>query len=105
MADLSTTTPDKSWRLWGVLGVVAMLVLGAVLGIVVVPVVQGRAGGIDAYTAICRALGVSPGSPARATPPSAGVPFPVTQVSWSEATLGEVYRADRNSGARLAAER
>ena len=35
------------------------------LGVLIIPVVQGRSAGIDAYTAICRALGILPGSPAQ----------------------------------------
>src|SRR5450759_832350 len=72
-ARMSTTDAlkrDTSWRLWGALVVLAVLFLGALLGFVVLPVVQGAAAGIDPYTAICRALGVLPGSPARDTPTS-----------------------------------
>src|ERR1044071_7590269 len=61
---------DASWRLWSVLTVAALLIAGAGLGFIVLPVVQGWSGGIDAYTAICRALGVAPGSPARSNPTS-----------------------------------
>ena len=53
---------DRSWRLWGTLFV---LPVGGLLGFIVMPVVQGRAAGIDAFTAICRAVGILPGSPAR----------------------------------------
>jgi cytochrome c553 len=41
------------------------VLLGILLGVVIIPVVQGRSAGIDAYTAICRALGILPGSPAQ----------------------------------------
>src|SRR6516164_10219584 len=96
---------DRTWRLWGTLFVLAALAVGALLGFIVMPVVQGRAAGIDAYTAICRAIGILPGSPARPTPPSQAAPQPVTQVSWTAATFDELYRADRASGARIAEER
>src|SRR6516162_9598859 len=96
---------DGTWRLWGMLFVLAALAVGALLGFIVMPVVQGRAAGIDAYTAICRAIGILPGSPARPTPPSQAAPQPVTQVSWTAATFDELYRADRASGARIAEER
>jgi hypothetical protein len=55
--------------------------------VVVIPLVQGAAGGVGAYIAICRAIGILPGSPARPTPPSEAAPFPVTQVSWSDQTI------------------
>jgi cytochrome c553 len=96
---------DRAWRVWGAVAVIAVLLLGGLLGFVVLPVVQGAAAGIDAYTAICRAFGVSPGSPARATPPSDSAARPVTSVSWSMDTFGALYGADRASGERLAAER
>jgi cytochrome c553 len=96
---------DRQWRLWGGIAVGALLVVAAVLGILVIPVVQGGAGGIDPFTAICRAIGILPGSPARPTPPSESPPYPVTRVSWTDATLHELYRAERNDGAALAQER
>jgi cytochrome c553 len=96
---------DRAWRLWATLGVLAALVLGGALGFFVLPVVQGRAAGIDAFTAICRAIGVLPGSPARPTPPSRATAQPVTLVSWTPKTFAELYRADRANGARIAKER
>ena len=42
-----------------------IVLAGVLLGVLIIPVVQGRSAGIDAYTAICRALGILPGSPAR----------------------------------------
>ena len=61
---------DRKWRFWGTVFVLAGLAVGGLLGLIVMPVVQGRAAGIDAYTAICRAIGILPGSPARQTPSS-----------------------------------
>ena len=96
---------DRTWRLWGTLFVLAALAVGGLLGFIVLPVVQGRAAGIDAFTAICRAVGILPGSPARPTPLSRAAAQPVTLVSWTAATFGELYRADRANGARIAEER
>ena len=96
---------DRTWRLWGTLGVLAALTVGGLLGLIVMPVVQGRAAGIDAFTAICRAIGILPGSPARPTPLSRAAAQPVTLVSWSPTTFNELYRADRANGARIAEER
>jgi cytochrome c553 len=105
MVSATETAQDKTWRLWAAIAVFAALVIGGVLGFIVLPVVQGRAGGIDAYTAICRAFGVLPGSPARPTPSSQAAAQPVTRVAWTLDTLGELYRADRANGARIAEER
>ena len=96
---------DRTWRLWGTLFVLAALAVGGLLGLIVMPVVQGRAAGIDALTAICRAIGILPGSPARPTPLSRAMAQPVTLVSWSSTTFNELYRADRANGARIAEER
>jgi cytochrome c553 len=96
---------DRKWRLWGTLGVLAALAVGGLLGLVVLPVVQGRAAGIDAFTAICRAVGILPGSPARATPPYQAVAQPVTKVAWTPATFDALHGANRANGARIAEER
>jgi cytochrome c553 len=98
-------TGDKSWRLWSGVAVAALMTVAIVLGVVVIPIVQGQAGGIDAWTAICRAIGVAPGSPARPTPLSESPPYPVTRVSWTDATLAELYGAQRKDGEALALER
>ena len=104
-SDIAADRRDRSWRLWSALVVVAALVIGALLGFVVLPVVQGQSAGIDGYTAICRSLGILPGSPARPTPPSEAAAQPVTRVSWSMETFGELSNADPANGERLAAER
>jgi cytochrome c553 len=96
---------DRSWRLWGTLFVLAALAVGGLLGFIVMPVVQGRAAGIDAFTAICRAVGILPGSPARPTPSYQAVAQPVTKVAWTPATFDALYGADRANGARIAEER
>ena len=101
----SASAQERRWLLWPVFGVLAILAAAAGLGLVVLPVVQGEAAGIGAYTAICRALGISPGSPAHPTPPSDAAAQPVTRVAWTVATLDGLYRANRTNGARLAEER
>jgi mono/diheme cytochrome c family protein len=96
---------DRKWRLRGILGVVAALAVAGLLGFIVLPVVQGRAAGIDAFGAICRAVGILPESPARPTPPYQAEPQPVTKVAWTAATFEALYGANRADGARLADER
>src|SRR5262249_26449119 len=85
--------------------VVAALAVAGLLGFIVLPVVQGRAAGIDAFTAICRAGGILPGSPARPTPPYQAEPQPVTKGAWAPATLPALSGGNRANGARLAEER
>lgn len=96
---------NLKWRVIAPLGVAGLLVVGVLLGFIVLPLVQGRAAGIDPYTAICRALGVLPGSPARPTPPSAAVARPVTLVAWDAKTFDQIYHADRAAGERIATQR
>ena len=89
---------DRPWLLWATVGVVGILLSGVVLGVIIIPVVQGRAAGIDAYTAICRALGILPGSPAQRQPLDRTPPTPVSQVVWTPEVLGILARADPERG-------
>lgn len=90
---------QRAWR-----AVIGLLALGVVLGFVVIPIVQGASGGIDAFTAICRAFGVLPGTPARPNPPSLAQAQPVTNVAWTAKTLGELENANRAHGEQVAQE-
>jgi hypothetical protein len=66
VAELSESrAADRLWRIWPSVAVLAIVLSGALLGALIIPIVQGRGAGIDPYTAICRALGILPGSPAR----------------------------------------
>jgi len=96
---------DRSWSRWSTVAVAGILAVGLALGVIVVPLVQGAGGGIDAFTAICRALGVAPGSPARRTPPSEAAAFPVTRVAWTQVTIDEIYNGDRVNGGKVAEQR
>src|SRR3954464_3433781 len=96
---VSGDTGDRAWRLWGGVAVAALLVVAVALGILVIPIVQGSAAEIDPFTAICRAIGIAPGSPAHPPPSWESPAYPVTQVSWTDATLGELYQAKRDDGA------
>jgi cytochrome c553 len=90
-------------RIWTAVG--ALLVLGIALGFVVIPVVQGASGGIDAFTAICRAFGILPGTPARPNPVSLAQAQPVSQVAWTGKTLGELEHGDPKRGEQVAQQR
>src|SRR3954452_6932788 len=78
---------DRPWRGWSSIAVFGVVLSGVVLGVLIIPVVQGRSDGIDAYTAICRALGILPGSPARQQIPDRTPPTPVSQVVWTPGVL------------------
>ncbi|MDI3309421.1 MAG: c-type cytochrome [Acetobacteraceae bacterium] len=104
---MSGTHPpaDAAWttRLW--LAVVGVLAVGGLLAFLAVPLVQGGSIGLDTYTAICRGLGILPGTPARVTPASHAAAQPVTQVAWTMETLAELAKADPAQGAKVAEER
>jgi cytochrome c553 len=65
----------------------AIILSGALLGALIIPIVQGRSAGIDAYTAICRAFGILPGSPALPQTVNRNPPTPVSQVVWTSNVL------------------
>jgi cytochrome c553 len=89
---------DQPWRLWSTVAIMGILLVGILLGAVVIPVVQGWGAGLDAYTAICRALGLLPGSPAQPQPSDRSSPTPVSQVIWTPEVLQILARADVAKG-------
>jgi cytochrome c553 len=95
---------DQPWRLWASIAVFAILLAGILLGVVVIPVVQGRGDGIDAFTAICRALGILPGSPARQQVVDRTPPTPVSQVVWTPDVLRILAAARPERGRAKALE-
>lgn len=85
---------DQPWRIWSSVAVLGILLAGILLGALIIPIVQGRAAGIDAFTAICRALGILPGSPAQPQPTDRTPSTPVSQVVWDAPVLRILARAD-----------
>ena len=110
MPDAHDTRPadphvlDQPWRLWSIVAVVGVLLLGIVLGTLIIPVVQGRGAGLDAFTAICRALGILPGSPAQPQPSDRVQRMPVSQVVWTPELMQILARADPKRGQAKALE-
>jgi len=89
---------DQSWRTWSSVAVVGIVLSGILLGVLIIPVVQGRGAGLDAYTAICRALGILPGSPARPQIVDRTPPTPVSQVVWIASLLQVLAEAHPERG-------
>jgi hypothetical protein len=59
MADVSEPhVLDQPWRVWATIAILGIIMGGALLGVLIIPIVQGMSAGIDSYTAICRALGM-----------------------------------------------
>ncbi|HEY7662626.1 MAG TPA: c-type cytochrome [Xanthobacteraceae bacterium] len=89
---------DRPWRIWATIAVFGIVLSGILLGVLIIPVVQGHREGIDAYTAICRALGILPGSPARQQVPDRTPPTPVSQVVWTPHLLQILADANPERG-------
>jgi cytochrome c553 len=83
---------DRPWRLWASIIVLSVLAFSFVFGFLVLPVVQGYSVGIDPFTAICRAIGLSPGSPAVQQPRSDAKAEPTTRVAWNTDLLYALAR-------------
>ena len=95
---------DRPWQLWASIAVLTIAFSGILLGVLIIPVVQGRSAGIDAYTAICRALGILPGSPARQQVPDRTPPTPVSKVVWTPSLLQILAEAKPERGLAKAQE-
>ena len=81
-APVETSALDRRWRLMASAAVGGFVAFGAVMGFLVLPNFQRANAGLDLWTAICRAVGVTEGSPAYRQPVSAATALPVSQVAW-----------------------
>jgi cytochrome c553 len=95
---------DQPWRIWASVAMIGILLFGLALGVLIIPIVQGRSAGLDAYTAICRALGILPGSPAQPQPTNVSPPTPVSQVIWTPEVLQILARGNTERGRAKAQE-
>ena len=95
---------DRRWRLYASAVVAAALTLAALLGLLLIPAGQRANAGLSLYEAVCRAIGLTPGSPAQAQPVSAAASQPVSQVSWDPEILRILASGSTARGAQVAAE-
>jgi cytochrome c553 len=102
MRPAETTAPDRPWRIWASVIIISVLAFSVLFGFIVIPVVQGHSAGIDPFTAICRAIGITPGSPAVRQPTTDAKAQPTTTVAWSSALLSKLAQPTR-AGAAAAA--
>jgi cytochrome c553 len=93
---------DRPWRLWAGLGIGTALFVGALLAFLVLPAFQRENAGLDLWTAFCRAMGVTAGSPAYRQPPSNARAAPVSQVAWGPEVMDILSNARPERGARIA---
>lgn len=103
MSDAEHPMRDGRWSLWAGLAVVGFLAFSLTVGLVVLPLAQAPNAHLDPWTAICRAIGVRPGTPAQPQPPVSAKAMPVSQVQWSPRTLQILASADERPGATIAA--
>lgn len=96
-------TLDRPWRLWATFGIGTALLVGAVLAFLVLPAFQRENAGLDLWTAFCRSLGITEGSPAYRQPVSTAQAQPVSQVAWGPDVLDILSNARPERGARIAA--
>jgi cytochrome c553 len=94
---------DQAWRRWSATVVILVVIVDALLGFVVLPVVEGRSVGLDAFTAICRSLGLQAGSPAARQPSNDGKAQPVSQVAWTVQVIDRLHHPNLKNGSDLAA--
>ena len=80
-----------------------LLTFSVGVAFIALPLAQAPNAGLSPWTAICRAVGILPGTPAQRQPPSAGKAAPVSRVTWTPRTLGILAGADQRPGAQLAA--
>lgn len=95
---------DQRWRRWATAAIFGFLAVGAVLGFLVLPAFQRENAGLDLWNAICRAVGITEGSPAYRQPLSLGQAAPVSQVAWSPEVIDILAGARPERGAQRAAE-
>jgi cytochrome c553 len=91
------------WGFRAALVVAGALAFSLLFGLVILPVAQAPNANISAWTAICRAVGILPGTPAQPQPPVSATAVPVSQVRWTPATLRLLNSANPGPGAALAA--
>lgn len=109
MSDPTSTAPEhlpreRLWRVVPFAAAAVILAVGALFAFVVLPAGQKENAGLDLWSAICRAAGVSPGSPAYRQPTSTATALPVSQVSWSPSVLTILRQGRTSRGAMLAGQ-
>lgn len=91
---------DRAWHVWIVSILAAMLLTIGLLAFVVVPVMNAGQEGLDAFSAICRAIGLPVGKGTATARPAGGQLE--TAVAWTAPERAALERADKVAGQELA---
>ncbi|MBO0733278.1 MAG: hypothetical protein J2P49_02975 [Methylocapsa sp.] len=67
------------------------------------PAVQGESAGLSVFAAICRSLGLQPGSPAARQPSSKTKAQPVSMVAWTPQVIERLHHPNTKNGNEIAA--
>jgi cytochrome c553 len=94
---------DRSWSTRAASIVVLLVAIAALLGFVVLPIVQGQSAGLSAFVAICRSIGLQAGSPAARQPTSETIAQPVSMVAWTPQVIERLHRPNVKNGNEIAA--
>lgn len=95
---------DKGWALWATAIVVLFVAAAGLLGIIVVPVIQGESTGVGRRAAVFRSIGIQAGSPAGVQPSSEAKAKPVTMVAWTPQVIDRLHHPNLQNGAEIAAK-
>lgn len=95
---------DRSWRIWASVVVVVAILVGALIGLVIIPAAQRGNANLSMGHAMRRAAGLEAGSPAMPQPLSTATSLPVSQVSWDPAIMKILASGNTQRGARIAAQ-
>lgn len=99
-----TPKADSRWMTAAGGLVATFVVVFSLVGFVILPIAQGAQIGLDPWEAICRAVGIQPGTPAMRQPPSTGQPNPVSRVAWTPGILDRLAAGSQRRGEQLAIE-
>lgn len=95
---------DHRWRMMASIGVGLFVTIGAVIGFVIIPAGQRENAHLSMESAMRRAAGFEPGSPAQPQPQPATHSLPVSQVSWDPAIMRHLASSNTERGEQLAGE-
>jgi cytochrome c553 len=93
---------DQRWFTWATVVVAGFLAFSLTFGLLILPGAQAPNAGLDWWTAICRAVGIAPGSPAQPQPVNVAMAAPVSEVEWSPRTLAILNSGNVTRGRELA---